>query len=266
MANHISKHTGEQIDRAVDRALGEAIDIASTKFSGTLTKDIGDFKKGQQIENLTIDRVIQKLLFPYVAFSFSSISTTASAGTKEYGTTLTISKVTPSFTAGSESINSVKIGTTSGGSDLYSGSSATNGTAITLNTSKSFDGTNNGTIYCTLSDGTTTVTRSATVSYTYYTYSKLNSSTIPDTSGATKLSSDTASKEYTYAAGEYLWFYSRSSGKTIQTNVLGQWVDVATTQYANKITLTLANGTTAEYYAYRTDKFGEGASATYRLV
>jgi hypothetical protein len=200
MANYTSKHTGAQID--------QAIDIASTKFNGTLSKDIGGFKKGQVIENLTMDAIIQDLLFPYVSFTFSSISTQQTSTTYEYGTEITISKVTPNFTAGTKAINSVKVGTTSGGKDLYEGSIATNGTAITLTTPKSYNGATGGTIYCTLSDGSTTTTKSATVNYAYYTYYAVTDTTETPTSwtavGNTSIS-DISIKANT---GQYIWIAS----------------------------------------------------------
>lgn len=258
MPNYTSKHTGEQIDRAID--------IASTKFSGTLTKDIGDFKKGQQIENLTIDRVIQKLLFPYVAFSFSSISTTTSAGTKEYGTALTISKVTPSFTVGSEKINSVKIGTTSGGSDLYSGSSATNGTAITLTTSKAYDGVTGGTIYCTLSDGTTTVTKSAEVRYAYYTYYAVTDTTTAPTSWTAVGSASVTDISITANAGQYIWIASSGNYTGIcELNELsGKYNSVASTVKTSSQTITNSKGYTCtnKYNFYRLEaaRAGSGTS------
>jgi hypothetical protein len=235
------------------------------KISGTVTKAIGGIAKDKEYTNADIADVLSDLLFPYVAPSFSSISTSASSGTFEYGTTRTITKVTPTFTKGSKNITSVKIGTTSGGSDLYSGTSATSGTAITLTTTKTYNGTTGGTIYCTISDGTTPVTKSAAVSYTYYDYSKLTTGTSPDTSGATKQTSSGADNTYSYTAGQYLWLYSRSSGKKIQTYVAGSWADVTTTP-SSAITLTLSSGATATYYAYRTDKFTATGSARYRLA
>jgi hypothetical protein len=234
-------------------------------ISGTVTKAIGGISKDKTYTNAALVDVLSDLLFPYVAPVFSSITTTATSGTFEYGTSRTISKVTPNFTKGSKNITSIKIGTTDGGSELYSGTSATSGSAITLTTSKTYNGTSGGTIYCTISDGTSTVKKNTSVSYTYYDYSKLTTSTTPDTSEATKQTTSGADNTYSYSAGQYLWLYSRSSGKKIQTYVAGSWADVTTTSYGS-ITLTLASGATATYYAYRTDKFTATGSARYRLA
>lgn len=235
------------------------------KISGTVTKAIGGITKDTTYTEAELSTVLSDLLFPYVAPTMSSITLSAAAGTFEYGTTKTVSKVTPNFTKGSKNITSVKIGTTSGGADLYSGSSATSGTAITLTTSKTYDGTNGGTIYCTISDGTQSADAEASVRYTYYDYSKLTTSTTPSTSGATKQTNSGADNTYTYSNGQYLWLYSRSSGKKIQQYISGTWADVDT-YGGSSLTLTLSNETTATYYAYRTDKFTANGSARYRLA
>jgi hypothetical protein len=99
----------------------------------------------------------------------------------------------------------------------------------------------------------------------YYSYSKLTNSTTAPTSGATKQDNTNCDNTYTYANGQYLWLLSKSSGKKIQTYVAGSWADVNTSG-GTAITLTLASGGTATYYAYRTDKFTANGSARYRLA
>lgn len=236
-------------------------------ISGTVTKEIGGIAKDKEYTNAAIRTVLSDLLFPYVAPIFSSITLSEAAGTFEYGTTKTVSKVTPNFTKGSKDITSIKIGTTSGGNDLYSGTKATSGTTITLTTSKTFDGVTGGTIYCTISDEQEqTVSANASISYKYYDYSCLSTKTTAPTSGATKQTSSGADNTYSYGAGQYLWLYSTSSGKKIQTYVAGSWADVTTVPSSDAITLTLESGATAPYYAYRTDKFTAQGQARYRLA
>lgn len=236
----------------------------SLKLSGTVTAAIGGFAAGKVISNMSVTDILDTLLFPYVAPKSLSIALSSAAGTYEYGTRVVVSSVTPTFTAGSKAINSVKIGTSSGGSDLFNGSSATNKIAIGLTNNKTFDGTNGGTIYCSLSDGETTLNASARVDYTYYYYAKLNTSTTPNTSGLSKKNATDGDDTYSYSSGQYLWLYSRSSGKKIQTYVAGSWADVNTAS-AGQVTITLNSGTTATYYAYRTDRFTANGSARYRL-
>lgn len=237
------------------------------KISGTVTKEIGGISKDKVYTDADIIDVLSDLLFPYVAPTMNSIVLSDAAGTYEYGTAKTVSKVTPNFTKGSKNITSIKIGTSSGGNDLYSGTNATSGTAITLTTSKTYDGKTIGSnkIYCTISDGTQSASASATINYVYYTYSKLTTSTSPDTSGATRQNQSDADSTYSYIAGQYLWLYSRDANKKIQTYVAGSWAGVNTTA-SSEITLTLSSGATAKYYAYRTDKFTATGQARYRLA
>ena len=240
---------------------------SDTQISGTVTKEIGGISKDKVYTDADIIDVLSDLLFPYVAPKMSDITLSDAAGTYEYGTAKTVSKVTPNFTKGSKNIASIKIGTRSGDGDLYSGTSATSGTTITLTTSKTYDGKTIGSnnIYCTISDGTQSASTSATIKYVYYTYSKLTTGTSPDTSGATRQNQSDADSTYSYTAGQYLWLYSRDANKKIQTYVAGSWAGVNTTA-SSEITLTLSSGATAKYYAYRTDKFTATGQARYRLA
>ncbi len=244
------------------------------RISGTVTKEIGGITKNTSYENASITDVLSDLLFPYVAPTFSSISTSASSGTFEYGTTRTVATVTPNFTLGSKHITSVKIGTSSGGSDLYSGTSATSGTAITLTTSKTFDGSTGGTIYCTISDGTTTVTKSASVSYAYYPYAIASTSSdlTSVTSSATKSSSTTTSSaiSLTLATDSYVWFLlppETSGSKTIQYEALGQWYEFAGgTTGPVDVSLKLNSGITVTYKGYRTNKMAAAGTTSFKIV
>ena len=238
-------------------------------ISGTVTKEIGSIKKGTTYTNADIVSVLGDLLFTDVAPSGLSITFLDASGTKiattlEHGTEKTISKVQLSFTKGSKDITSVKI--QSGNDVLFSNDSVSvnSGGKIDLTTSKKLDGSTDCTISCTISDGKLSTNTSANIKYAYYTYSKLTTSTSPDTSDATRQNQSDADNTYDYTAGQYLWLYSRYSGKTIHTYVSGSWPSVNTTP-SGEITLTLSSGATARYYAYRTDQFTATGQARYRL-
>lgn len=226
-------------------------------ISGTVTKEIGGISKNTVYTDASIAEVLTDLLFPYVAFSFTGISTTESAGTLEYGTTRTISKVTPSFTLGSKPITSIKIGTTSGGDDLFSGTTATNGTAITLTTSKQFDGEVGGTIYCTISDGENAETKSAKVDYKYYNYAGITTSTTIPTSVSSEIVNRGTSAEIELKTKDnsYIWFLLPNQKKdaTIQQYAMNQWNNMDTT-YAGTATFTTSTGKQVLYHAYRSNK------------
>ena len=216
---------------------------------------VGGIPKGSTFVDKPIKDIIQDMLYPYVAFVFSSVS---GGGTYEYGTQVTVNTVKPTYTLGSKPLTSAKVSTISGNGDLYDGAPAR---TITLTTPKTYNGEQGGTIYVTLTDGTTTITKPTNVTYTYYDYYAINSSSTPPSNG-TKGNSGNK----TYAVGDYLWFFSQNKANAkIQTNVMGQWVDVNTTA-AGQIDFTLASGKTTKYYAYRTDQFSGSGSAEYRLI
>lgn len=71
--------------------------------------------------------------------------------------------------------------------------------------------------------------------------------------------------DFAYTVGSCIWLLTTKQAAQIQTNVLGQWADVDT--YGGEaVEFTQANGTTATYYAYRTDTFVGAGTAKYRIV
>jgi hypothetical protein len=227
-------------------------------ISGTVTKEIGGIAKDKEYTNAAIINVLSDLLFPYVAPVFKSITLNEAAGTFEYGTSKTVSKVTPNFTKGSKNITSIKIGTTSGGDDLYSGTNATSGTAITLKNSKTFDGDTGGTIYCTISDGTqsASASASASISYAYYNYVIVsNSTTIPTSKGSGKnLAQSYEVSDLATTDNSYIWFLMPNQNKKqIQQFAMNQWNNMNTT-YAGAVNFTTDTNKQVTYHAYRTDK------------
>jgi hypothetical protein len=250
-----------------DGSANKRLDINLTYSNSTPTVNaLGGVAANTTFNNKSITEVLDMLLYPYIAPTLNSITLDEAAGTFEYGTEKRVTKVTPYFKKGSEEITSIKIGTTNGGDDLYSKATATNGVAITLTNSKVYNGKTGGTIYCTIGDGQKNSTAFAKIEYKYYDYSKLTTSTTPDTSGATKQTSSGADDTYSYSANQYLWLYSRDSGKKIQTYVAGSWADVTTTTHPVTVELTLVSGAKVDYYAYRTDKFTADGQARYRLA
>lgn len=280
MANEIKKiKVGEIEYTIVDESAAKSADLKTVAttgsytdlsnkptISGTVTKDLGGITKGTTYDEATLQSVLEDLLFPYVPFTFNSISLSASSGTYEYGESVTVTKVKPNFTLGSKSINSIKIGTTSGGSDLYSGSSATSGSYITLSTSKTYDGTSGGTIYCTIGDGTESATKSASVSYAYYNYVIVsNSTTIPTSRGSGKnIEQSYEISNLVTTDNSYIWFLMPNQNKKqIEEYAMNQWNKVNTT-YAGNVTFTTDTGNEVKYYAYRTNKMMSNTSK-YRI-
>jgi len=216
----------------------------------TPTTTVGGCQQGTTYSNKSVKQLLEQILCPYVEFKFSSISTTPTATTYEYGAAKTVTKVTPIFTAGSREITSVKIGSTSGGDDLYSGTSATSNSAITLTTSKSLDGLSNVTIYCTLADGNTTTTKQTTFTFNKYNYYAVTNSTTPPTNG-TSIGTGTE-KDITTTDNTYIWFMCPTQKTQIQQYSMSMWNNLATTA-GGTVTFTTSTGQQLTYYTYRTD-------------
>ena len=69
---------------------------------------IGGIAKGTTFDNKTVQEVLDMLLYPYVAFSFT-VSTEPAAGVYEKGTSITLSKVNVNITKGSADVTKIYI-------------------------------------------------------------------------------------------------------------------------------------------------------------
>ena len=106
------------------------------------------------------------------------------------------------------------------------------------------------------------------VNFYRYAYTATTDATTAPTSGATQQAAVSTfasnGSTFNYTKGAYIYFYTDNTGKKVQTNVLGQWADVDTTDMG-KVTLTQSNGATHEYTCYRIGPFIETGSAKYRV-
>lgn len=106
------------------------------------------------------------------------------------------------------------------------------------------------------------------VNFYRYAYTAKTDATTAPTSGATQQEAVSTfasnGSTFNYTKGAYIYFYTDNTGKKVQTNVLGQWADVDTTDMG-KVTLTQSNGATHEYTCYRIGPFIETGSAKYRV-
>jgi len=134
---------------------------------------------------------------------------------------------------------------------------------ITSTTTKTLSGTN--------TKGES-FTKTATINVYSYAYSRLDTSTTTPTSLLTKQSVYTtfqsSGASFSYLTGQYLYLYvpTVSTATKMQTNVLGQWVDVAYTNIGT-VTITKANNTTESYKCFRTTgTFSSAGTATYRVA
>ena len=124
------------------------------------TVTLGGLTKGSNINGKTVVEILNSILFPYVSFSGVGLTLNVGAGTFYKGETAILKTFTPRWTNGSENINSIVL--KQGSTQLYSGTSATNGGAINIT---DVNVTSNTTFTLTLSDGTTTLSANASYSF-----------------------------------------------------------------------------------------------------
>lgn len=113
--------------------------------------------------------------------------------------------------------------------------------------------------------------KSTAIKFLRYAYSKVGApNAAPTTASECVKQADLATfgkngADFSYTAGSCIWLLTTKQAAKIQTNVLGQWADV-NTYGGESVEFTQANGTTATYYAYRTDTFTGAGTAKYRIV
>ena len=213
-------------DNTYDLAVGSVDKVDGLKdrltISGTVTKALGGISKDKTYENAHLTTVLSDLLFPYVKPDITNLAIynadgTSVSGTHEYGTSVTVAKAKPTFTKGSKPITSIKVGTSKGGNDLYEASSAISETTYTLSTSKTYNGKTIGTntIYCTIGDGEQTDYTTASITFSYYNYYAVTSSTtIPASASSATNNGTSAQADITTQDNTYIWFLMPNQNKT----------------------------------------------------
>lgn len=140
-------------------------------------------------------------------------------------------------------------------------------TKVTLTTAQSITSSTKFTLKGTNTKGAA-FSRDYQVNFYRYAYTATTDATTAPTSGATQQAAVSTfasnGNTFNYTKGAYIYFYTDNTGKKVQTNVLGQWADVDTTDMG-KVTLTQSNGATHEYTCYRIGPFIETGSAKYRV-
>lgn len=112
------------------------------------------------------------------------------------------------------------------------------------------------------------VSKSVSFSFARYAYSNVTSEESAPKSG-TKLSVEStfssSGSEFQYKIGDYLYLYTSKSGMKVETNVLGQWVEVEFESLDSIDDFTQSNGQTNKMYIYRVGPFINDGSAKYRV-
>lgn len=241
--------------------------------SNPTTMTVGGIPAGTTFDNESLSNIIESLLYPYVAFNFSSFTTTAASGTFEYGTAKSITAVKPTYTKGSKDLTNMKVGTTSGGSNLYNSSVPNSGTSISLSTPLQLNGLSNQTIYTTITDGTTTTTKSVTFSFPqYYYWANTNSTTAPGSLSAANVIRGGSDADGDVSGvqtdnNSYLFFFvpSGQNKSQIQQYAMSQWNNVDTISMGTVTFLTNTNQSVTTYKAYRTSMLVAGSGNRFRI-
>lgn len=203
-----------------------------------------------------------------------SLTMSGVGGAKEIGTPLTISAITHNEThADNIAAGTLKFYRNNAEVQVItpSASSAT----VTLDEAITEAGTSAGSVsyklQCTDTLGDTRSSSTITATWNRYVYSQVGDpETVPKSAENCVKQANLATfaangADFNYAVGDCIWLLTTNANAKIQTNVLGQWVDV--TYYSGgSVTFTQANGATATYYAYRTDAFIGAGTAKYRIT
>jgi len=287
---HILHYSGQEIDNLLDKIEGINLSeyqeklIAGTNInidpntneisatgggggsdldlSGNSTVTVGGITAGTDLSQYdhNLNGLLQQMLAP-TKWSFNSfICSPSTAGTYEYGATMNITAVTIERTNSRSGNINVTVGTSSGGTDLYSGTIAPSVTSVNLTSSKSYTGDNTGRIYCTISNGIDEdLTKTAAFTRAYYPYyytSDLNSKHTVAQNAATKSTinacTSTGVSLSNQSTNQYIWFFfpdNATGTRIIEYYVNGSWYQLSTTtRYAN-VTITLDSGIQKTNYA-----------------
>ena len=252
LGEKVDKTTFEEYKTEVDNKLKET-DVRYTNLTPTPSA-IGGIGKGQTFNDVLITDVLNDLLYPYVAFSFT-ISTSPSAGVKEFNQTINVTSATVNITKGSAELSKIEVynGSTLVGSKTNNVVSGNN--TITFTNSVSLtNSSSNKTIKAVVTDSKgESKEQSATFTFVYpYYYGAISASaTLTESliTGLTKVVTTKASKSYTITMNQRKAVYAYPSSYGNLTKILdANSFDV--TETFVKHTLTIHG---VSYYVYVLD-------------
>lgn len=256
----------------------DARDYTTERTTFTRTNDqptvsVGGITTEDHLNDLSIQQILNKMLFPYVPPTLSSISSNISitSPTKyEVHSTQSLTYVKPTYSPGSESLTSIKVGTTSRGSEIAQSStvpaSGSNFTFTAYNVSRATAGNFN--IYVTIDDGTTedghNPVKSLSIPFVKFYYYALSTDGTVVPNSPSKIANGVNSVTVTTTYGQYLYLYTYDSSHTkIQQYAMNQWNDVPTTSMGTK-SLSIY-GVSEIYYVFRTPALVAG-SGQFRMA
>ena len=256
-------------DQAADKKyVDEAVATSSTTVDGTSIVKDADGKI--QLNQEYIDYLDNQLYQPPAISVFTMLDAAGAAlpTSNELGTTLSAAAFNHQET-NTKNIqgDNVELHINNAVAATTSTAKKDVATKVTLTTAQSITSSTKFTLKGTNTKGAA-FSRDYQVNFYRYAYTATTDATTAPTSGATQQAAVSTfasnGSTFNYTKGAYIYFYTDNTGKKVQTNVLGQWADVDTTDMG-KVTLTQSNGATHEYTCYRIGPFIETGSAKYRV-
>ena len=267
-----SKHMNDLVKDLKKAAAADSVEEILVIDNITPTVTVGGITKGTTLSNKNLAELLRQLLCPYVKFTFSKIDTTKSAGTYEYGEEVSVTSVKPTYSNGSQAINSMVIKDESG-VELYKGAPPASGGSVAI--SKKYNGETGGKISCILNDGESSETKEATFTYAYYPYAMASAKDSFGTttiSGATKGASTSISSVFSITPSEdsYIWFFlpnSVSGKKTILYEGLGgSYYNFGDAVEPTDVSFKLQSNKVVTYKAYKsTKKANKGVTTNFKI-
>lgn len=194
-------------------------------------------------------------------------------GAHEIGDALTISSVTHRET-NPENVEPGTLKFYRGSTEVQALTPTATNETVTLDDPISEAGSSAGSVtYALRCEDTMGAQKSSSVTATWnrYVYTKVGSpNTVPTAASDCVKQASLASfasngATFSYSAGTCIWMLTTNQNAVIQTYVLGEWAG-ANMHSGGSVSFTQANGTTAAYYAFRTDEFVAAGSAKYRIT
>lgn len=219
-----------------------------------MVNGLGGLAAGTTFENMPVNEVLTKLLYPYVAPVISA-SSSPNGGTFEKGNTQTVTKITANITKKSEKITKVEF--LDGGSPIETkeGTEVQNGGSISITTSKEVTANKNFSVRVTDAAGKsyTANTGSFNFVYPYYMGVCSEGAEINETlvKGLTKKIEAKGNKTNSFTCDfqRMIFAYPKSHGK-LKSIIDPNNFDVTATFGVQEMNITGLDGTQQAYYVY----------------
>lgn len=215
---------------------------------------IGGIAAGTSFNNMPVNEVLTKLLYPYVAPTVSA-SSNPNGGTFEKGSTQTVTKITANVTKKSEKITKVEFLDGSEVIEAKEGSEVANGGSIVITTSKEVSTNKNFSVKVTDATNKTYTANAGSFNFVYPYYmgvcaenADINATLVK---GLNKKVEGRGNKSHAFTC-EYqrmVFAYPKAHGK-LKSIIDPNNFDVTGTFGIQEVSITGLDGTAQEYYVY----------------